>query len=475
MIFNSFEFLVFLLVVFCLYWFVFNKSVKHQNLLLLFSSYVFYGWWDYRFLSLIFLSTIVDYTIGLNIHKQKSVNRKKLFLWTSILFNLTLLGFFKYYNFFIDSWINLVQLLGYEIKSVWTLSIILPVGISFYTFQTMSYTIDIYRQQLKPTKDFIAFASFISFFPQLVAGPIERASNLLPQILNNRKFVYKDCVQGLRLIVWGMFKKVVIADSLSPLVDNIFMNYDTLGGGTLLLGLFYFSFQIYCDFSGYSDIAIGTSKLLGINIISNFNYPFFSRNIAEFWRRWHISLTTWFTNYFYFPLKLEYRNSGVVTNFLILMLYFSLIGFWHGSNWTFVVFGIYHGLLFLPTLINPKFYVLKTKQIAYNKSAPSIKEFLQVLITFFLVSIGWVFFRSENISDSFEYLMIIASDFDFPYLNKKGFLFIFLLLFVEYFVRSDERLNFKINSRIENVIIAIIIIIILFSYTDSTSFIYFQF
>ena len=284
MLFNSIEFLLFLPIVFILYWFVFNKNLRVQNSVVLLSSYFFYGWWDYRFLSLIFLSTVVDYFIGLNIPKQSSEKKQKLLLWCSVLFNLSVLGFFKYYNFFIDSWVDLFNSLGYKLKSIWTLNIILPVGISFYTFQTMSYTIDIYRKKLEPTKDFISFASFVSFFPQLVAGPIERASNLLPQILNKREFEYEQGVQGLRLILWGLFKKVVIADSLAPMVDNIFGNYQDLGGGTLWLGAVYFAFQIYCDFSGYSDIAIGTAKLFGFELMSNFKFPYFSRNIGEFWR-----------------------------------------------------------------------------------------------------------------------------------------------------------------------------------------------
>lgn len=265
MLFNSIEFVLFLPTIFILYWFVFNKKVNNQNLLILVSSYVFYGWWDYRFLFLILLSTVVDYIIGIKINGQKSEKNRKILLWCSLLFNIGLLGFFKYYNFFIESWIDGLNSIGYEIKSVWILNIILPVGISFYTFQTMSYTIDIYRKQLKPTKDFISFASFVAFFPQLVAGPIERATNLLPQILKKRKFKYEQGIQGLRLILWGMFKKVVIADSLSPIVDDVFTNYQDSGGGMLCLGAIYFSFQIYCDFSGYSDIAIGTSNFLGLS------------------------------------------------------------------------------------------------------------------------------------------------------------------------------------------------------------------
>ena len=259
-----------------------------------------------------------------------------MFLWISILFNLTILGFFKYFNFFIDSWVDLLGAIGYEQKSTWTLNVILPVGISFYTFQTMSYSLDIYQGKLKPTKDFISFASFVSFFPQLVAGPIERASNLLPQILNNRIFKYEQGVQGLRLIIYGMFKKVVIADSLGPHVDTIFANYETLNGGVLLLGLIYFSFQIYCDFSGYSDIAIGTSKLFGFELMSNFKFPFFSRDITELWKKWHISMSSWFRDYLYMPILLRLRDYKMLGLILSTFLTYGIIGFWHGANYTFI-------------------------------------------------------------------------------------------------------------------------------------------
>jgi len=281
---------------------VFKNNFKQQNVLILVGSYVFYGWWDWRFLFLILLSTIVDYFVGLKIHSSKNIRIRKIFLWVSIVFNISLLGLFKYYNFFIDSWIDLMRSFGYEPQSLWTLSIILPVGISFYTFQTMSYSLDIYNKKLKPIKDFISVAAYVSFFPQLVAGPIERASNLLPQITKKRKFNYKQCVQGLRLILWGMFKKVVIADSLAYRVDKCFNDPSAFDGGVLFLGLIYFAFVIYCDFSGYSDIAIGTAKLFGIELRSNFKFPYFSRDIGEFWRRWHISLSSWFRDYLYIPL-----------------------------------------------------------------------------------------------------------------------------------------------------------------------------
>ena len=473
MLFNSIEFLLFLPVVFLLYWFVFNKNLKSQNLLILVSSYVFYGWWDYRFLSLIFLSTIVDYIIGLNISKQDSEKKKKLLLWCSVLFNLSVLGFFKYYNFFVDSWIDLFSSVGYEIKSVWTLNIILPVGISFYTFQTMSYTIDIYRKKLEPTKDFISFASFVSFFPQLVAGPIERASNLLPQILKKREFNYEQGVQGLRLILWGMFKKVVIADSLAPTVDNIFSNYEGFGGGILWLGAIYFAFQIYCDFSGYSDIAIGTSKLFGFELMSNFKFPYFSRNIGEFWRRWHISLSTWFRDYLYIPLggSKEGKWKSIRNIFII----FLVSGFWHGANWTFIFWGGFHSILFLPSFIlntNRKY----TSSIIGEKTfLPSPKEFVQVGITFILVTIGWVFFRSETIVDSFNYLSKMFLEFGIPQNLRKGILFVICLTFLDFIIKGNERMNYKKSHSLELLGSVILVLVILFFYNQSSSFIYFQF
>ena len=474
MLFNSIEFLIFLLIVFILYWFVFNKNLKFQNLLILLSSYVFYGWWDYRFLSLIFLSTIVDYIIGLNIPKQNSEKNQKLLLWCSVLFNLSVLGFFKYYNFFVDSWIDLFSSVGYEIKSVWTLNIILPVGISFYTFQTMSYTIDIYKKKLQPTKDFISFASFVSFFPQLVAGPIERASNLLPQILKKREFQYEQGVQGLRLILWGMFKKVVIADSLAPMVDDIFSNYQDLGGGTLWLGAIYFSFQIYCDFSGYSDIAIGTSKLFGFELMSNFKFPYFSRNIGEFWRSWHISLSTWFRDYLYIPLGGS--KKGKWKSLRNIFIIFLISGFWHGSNWTFIVWGLFHSILFIPSFIfktNRKFV---SSVIGESTLFPTPREFIQVGTTFLLVTIGWVFFRSETIGDSFEYLNHMFFEFDFSSKLILGLIYIIPFVFLEFQMRFNERLLFRFNLFYKNTSYIIITLLILFWFFASESeFIYFQF
>lgn len=473
MLFNSIEFLIFLPIVFFLYWFIFSKKLKYQNLLILVSSYVFYGWWDYRFLLLIILSTIVDYFVGIEVQRQSDLSKKKYLLWASMLFNLGVLGVFKYYNFFVQSWVEMFHWFGYEMKNSWTLNIILPVGISFYTFQTMSYTIDVYRGNLKPTKDFISFASFVSFFPQLVAGPIERATNLLPQILNKRVFNSKIAEQGVRLIVWGMFKKVVIADSLAPVVDNIFSDYTAFDGGTLLLGAIYFAFQIYCDFSGYSDIAIGISKLFGFELMSNFKFPYFSRNIGEFWRRWHISLSTWFRDYLYIPLG----GSRVGKWFSLrnIFIIFLVSGFWHGANWTFVIWGFIHALLYVPS------FVLKTNRkylsevVAEDSLLPSFKEIWQMGVNFFFVVIAWVFFRSENALQAFDYIKRIFSEFS-VHVSYKYYLFYYILplVLLEWVFRKDERLT-HVNKAFWFGLSVVLLIFITAKFGGQKSFIYFQF
>jgi D-alanyl-lipoteichoic acid acyltransferase DltB (MBOAT superfamily) len=376
-----------------------------QNLLIVAASYLFYGWWDWRFLSLILFSTIVDYSVGLGLSNQEDPKKRKLLLWTSILVNLGFLGFFKYYNFFLDNFVTAFSFFGIELKAN-SLNVILPVGISFYTFQTLSYSIDVYKRKLEPTKDFIAFSAFVSFFPQLVAGPIERATHLLPQFYKKRTFDYSKAVDGMRQILWGFFKKVLIADNCAVFANLIFNNSADYSGSTLVLGALFFTFQIYGDFSGYSDIAIGTSRLFGFDLMRNFNFPYFSRDIAEFWRRWHISLSTWFRDYLYIPLGgsrggtwLKIRNTFII---------FLVSGFWHGANWTFIIWGLLNALYIMPSII------LNTNRnnleiVAKGKNLPTHKELFSILTTFVLTVLAWIFFRAENIRHALSYISEIFS------------------------------------------------------------------
>ena len=400
MLFNSIDFAVFLPIVFGLYWFVTNNNLKLQNFLIVVASYLFYGWWDWRFLSLILFSTLVDYSIGRLLQREDGKTRRQILLWVSILVNLGFLGFFKYYNFFLDNFVAAFSFFGREINAN-SLNIILPVGISFYTFQTLSYTIDVYKRKLEPTKDFLAFAAFVSFFPQLVAGPIERATNLLPQFYKKRQFDYLKAVDGLRQILWGLFKKVVIADNCAELANTIFNNSSEYSGTTLLLGALCFTFQIYCDFSGYSDIAIGTSRLFGFNLRQNFAFPYFSRDIAEFWRRWHISLSTWFRDYLYIPLGgSRVGTAKKVRNTFII---FIVSGFWHGANWTFIVWGALNAIYFLPLLLtsnNRK----NLDVVAKGRMLPSLRELFAILTTFSLTVLAWIFFRAESITHAGQYI-----------------------------------------------------------------------
>lgn len=395
-------------------------------------------------------------------------------------FNIGLLAFFKYFNFFVDSWIHLLNNIGYQTQNTWTLNIILPVGISFYTFQTMSYTIDVYRNKLKPTGDFISFAAFVSFFPQLVAGPIERASNLLPQILGRRAFSYEKGMQGLRLILWGLVKKVVIADVLALKVDDIFGNYHDFGGGVLWLGALYFAIQIYCDFSGYSDIAIGVSKLFGIELMSNFKFPYFSRNVAEFWRRWHISLSTWFRDYLYIPLGGSRGSTWKsLRNVFIIFL---VSGLWHGANWTFVVWGGVHAMLFVPSYIKGSNRKYVDNIVAESSWFPTLRELGQILFTFLMVVLAWVFFRSESLASALEYLSFMFTKFNFPPIYKNGLYSVGSLLFLDWIFRKDERLNFTFLERFDKRVLGIVEVVVIIAVvylislnTSSGQFIYFQF
>lgn len=478
MLFNSIDFSIFLPLVFILYWFVANTNLKLQNLFIVIASYVFYGWWDWRFLSLIIFSTLVDYAVGQKLKSEDNQNKRKFFLWISICVNLGFLGFFKYYNFFLDNFINAFSFFGTEINAN-SLDIILPVGISFYTFQTLSYSIDVYKRKLEPTKDFIAFSAFVCFFPQLVAGPIERATNLLPQFYKKRSFNYANAVDGMRQILWGLLKKIVIADNCAQIANEIFNNSADYSGSTLVLGAVFFTFQIYGDFSGYSDIAIGTSRLFGFNLMQNFAFPYFSRDIAEFWRRWHISLSTWFRDYLYIPLGgskggkwMRIRNTFII---------FIVSGFWHGANWTFIIWGALNAIYFLPLLLsNNNRKNLET--VAKGKLIPSLKEISLILLTFGLTVFAWIFFRAENISHSKNYISEIFSTsiFEMPeIIPKKLILILIIFITTEWLGREGQFAisHINLNKPFRWLFYFVLILVIYFfgNYSETIEFIYFQF
>ncbi len=489
MLFNSLEFLIFLPLVFLLYWFVFNRNLKLQNLFIVVVSYIFYGWWDWRFLILIAFTSLCSYLSGLLIKHQyhrdeeKSNRKARIVASSNIILNLAILGVFKYFNFFVETFVDAFSLAGVGLEAT-TLKIILPVGISFYTFQALSYSIDVYRKKMEPTRDIVAFFAYVSFFPQLVAGPIERATNLLPQFYRTRRFDHNIAVDGLRQILWGLFKKVVIADNCALYVNQVWGNYHDESGSTLALAAILFAFQIYGDFSGYSDIAIGTAKLFGISLMQNFRLPYFSRDIAEFWRRWHISLTTWFRDYVYIPLggSRGGRWKAVRNTFII----FLVSGFWHGANWTFIAWGAYHALLFLPLILlgkNRRY----TDTVADGKLLPSVKEFVQMVFTFVLATIGWIIFRAESIADAGGYIISI---FDVSLLSMPDFkeivslidiVLIFIMLVYEWTRRTREHpfenlgKNVVVRWLIYFIFITLIILNIIMNIEGEQTFIYFQF
>ena len=503
MLFNSIQFALFLPIVFLLYWFVFDRFISKskwqlrlQNAFVVVASYVFYGWWDWRFLLLIAFTSFCSWGSGMLMQRvenqqigsnltgggksleiNKLQRRKKLITTANIVLNLLILAIFKYYDFFVTEFAQLFHISTDGLL----LKVILPVGISFYTFQALSYSIDVYRGKIEPTKDIVAFFAFISFFPQLVAGPIERATNLLPQFLKKREFNYDTAVDGMRQILWGLFKKIVVADNCAVYVDQVFSTYTEQTGSTLLLAAIFFTFQIYGDFSGYSDIAIGTAKLFDIKLMRNFNVPYFSRDIAEFWRRWHISLTTWFRDYVYIPLGgSRVSKAKVVRNTFIIFL---LSGFWHGANWTFIVWGAYHAILFLPLILTGKNRKY-TNQIAEGCILPTLKETGQMLLTFFLAVIGWIIFRAESIGIAWEYVCELCdkSLYTGPWLINRPyyiptFVAVALMLLMEWLSRtkqhglSVENCHFMIRW----LLYSSIVLFIVFEGGQPAPFVYFQF
>ncbi len=437
MIFNSFEFLIFLPLVFLIYWLIGSKKTQWQNNFIVVCSYFFYGWWDWRFVFLLLLSTLIDYYFGIIVHQTQDLKRRKTFLWLSILNNLAVLFFFKYFNFFTASFSQLFEGFGMKIHP-YTLDILLPVGISFYTFHGMSYVFDVYHRRIEPTKHFGNYALFVSFFPLLVAGPIERASHLLPQITQRRIFRTHQAIEGLKLILWGFFKKVVLADTLAPIVGGVFDHYEDHSGISLLIGAIYFSFQIYGDFSGYSDIALGTAKLFGFELLSNFKFPYFSRDIAEFWRRWHISLSSWFRDYVYIPLGgSKFGKKKAVRNTIIIFL---ISGFWHGASWNFIIWGGIHALLFIPLLWLNRNRKNISEVVASNRWFPNFRELLSMGLTFGLVTFAWIFFRSPNLETSFGILQkILTMDGKKIDISLNEFHLIIIVILVDWAQRKDER------------------------------------
>jgi D-alanyl-lipoteichoic acid acyltransferase DltB (MBOAT superfamily) len=479
MLFNSTGFLIFFPVVFILYWFVTSKSLQWQNILLLVASYYFYACWDWRFLFLLVFSTVLDYLTGLKMEQYNDRKKKRFWFWLSVVINLGFLGIFKYYNFFVESFAEGLSQVGIHIN-VWTLQVILPVGISFYTFHGLSYVIDIYKGKIKAERNFVDYSLFVSYFPLLVAGPIERATHLLPQLKVPRKFETEHAVRGIELMLWGFFKKVVIADNMAVIVNNVYADPSGYSGMALVIGAIAFSFQIYCDFSGYSDIAIGTSKLLGIDLLQNFNFPYLSRNIAEFWRRWHISLSSWFRDYLYIPLggsKLSMLLS--IRNVFIIFL---VSGIWHGANWTFLVWGGIHALLFIPSFIMKSNRKYKEDLVHRGKLLPSFLDIAQMAITFFFVTIAWIFFRAETVTQAFAFIKRILTNAPgkqllFENTDIMGYFISFAVFFSLsiYWLYRKNHLAVPTRARQFSICLLLLIIITLFGQFSKQSFIYFQF
>lgn len=480
MLFNSFEFLAFLPLVFILYWFVFCNR-RSQNLLLVIASYIFYGWWSWKFLILIGFTSLCSYFSGLLLEHYENQRRKqKVVSAVNIVVNIGILCIFKYYNFFVENIDVLLSSIGYHLDWV-TINIILPVGISFYTFQALSYSIDVYQRKISASHDIVEFFAYISFFPQLVAGPIERATNLLPQFQKERKFDYEKAVDGMRQILWGFLKKLVIADNCATIVNENWGDYQNLPSFALLILAILFTFQIYCDFSGYSDIAIGVARLLGFNLMRNFNYPYFSQSIPEFWRRWHISLTTWFRDYIYFPLGGSRCSKWkTVRNVYIV---WGISGLWHGANWTFVCWGLYHAtLLAIYNIcgINTKY----KGDVNYPPHVTKVKNILLIIFTFFLAVFGWIIFRCESMTQALKYFnAIVQNNFydESKMFEMTYFYYGIAILAIEWLQRSKQHaLQFSniwpLNYRIVRFLIYYEILYIIDTYTgQNQTFIYFQF
>jgi alginate O-acetyltransferase complex protein AlgI len=478
MLFNSISFAIFLPVVFFLYWFAANKNIRAQNILLLVASYFFYASWDWRFLFLLVFSTLLDYGTAIKMAESQEIRWKNFWLSLSITINIGLLGVFKYFNFFTESFVAATSHFGWKLDP-WTIHVILPLGISFYTFHGLSYVLDNYKNRIKPERDLVNYSLFVNFFPLLIAGPIERATHLLPQIQQKRTFDYLKATEGLRQLLWGLFKKIVIADQCAIYANMIFNNYSNYSGSTLLLGAVFFTFQIYADFSGYSDIAIGTAKLFGIDLLRNFAYPYFSRDIAEYWRRWHISLSSWFRDYLYIPLGGSRGSTWMrIRNVFII---FIISGFWHGANWTFIIWGLLNALFIMPLIIF-RTNRLNLDIVAGGKMLPTVRELLSMILTFTLTVFTWIFFRAENLHQALHYIINIFNKSLF--LTPKVFpikiiILVFLFMLIEWFGREQQfaiaRIDLKIPTIIRWGFYYFLAIIIFYFAGPQQPFIYFQF
>ena len=477
MFFNSLHFALFLPIVFLLFWLGFSKTKTVQNAFLLLVSYIFYSFWDWHFLFLLLFSTFLVYYTGIKIQDRTSTKSKSFWFWASIIINVGFLGIFKYYDFFAVSFSNVLLNFGFKVSPL-TLKWILPVGISFYTFHGLSYSIDVYKSRIKAENNFIDYALFVSYFPLLVAGPIERATHLLPQVKTKRVFNFQQAKEGIFMIVWGLVKKVVIADTCATYANAIFDHYESMNSLSLALGAVFFAFQIYGDFSGYSDMAIGISKLFGIELLRNFNYPYFSRDIAEFWRRWHISLSSWFRDYVYIPLGGS-KGSKLkqVRNVFVIFL---LSGFWHGANWTYIAWGFLNALYFLPLLLQNK-NRSNIETITLKLNFDSFKTVFQILFTFILTCFAWIFFRANSITAAFDYIKLLFTNgtFEWQYLANRRYnyeiiMLIILFIVVEWNTRTKQEPISGKQSMLK-LIICIASLLALGTYSDYKEFIYFQF
>jgi D-alanyl-lipoteichoic acid acyltransferase DltB (MBOAT superfamily) len=449
---------------------------------LLVGSYVFYAWADWRFLAFLVGVSALNYILGLKIEKQEKISTKKILLYIGVLQGIGGLAFFKYFNFFVASFNDVSQKLGLSLN-FHTLNLIIPLGISFFTFRTVSYLLDVDKGKIEATKNWVVFFNYVSFFPSILSGPIDKARDLVPQLEINRKFEYDQATDGMRQILWGLFKKIVIADSCAVYANIIFDNSAVCSGSTLVVGAFFFTIQAYADFSGYSDMAIGIARLLGINISKNFDFPFFSQNIAEFWRKWHISFTSWLTEYVFTPLCITFRDYGKFGIIISIIINFTICGIWHGPNWTYILFGFLHGCFFIPLII--KGTLNKRRKIARGSTLPSIKEFINVLMTFTLIMFSFVLFRANNVEQALNYYSEILSNslFQIPVYPSRFdsiiVLFITALFFlVEWIGRENHyaiATIFKNNSIARWMFYYILVISILVKFGKVQDFIYAQF